>query len=211
MTQKKIRIKIGDKLNFGTKEKCEAKLNKLASNFVESRLNRFGLKRDEATFNDLMTGGKAALRYYRENLERELPVNSVVPYIAERAQDEVEEAIGELSRYISTYSAISGENLGSGTIRLKPEHVRYDESSGKVVLTDSGKEAVEDELCYFLTSQRQIDAYNLANKMVEDWKQLKEYTKGITWLHAIDDGRNGILRYDNIKGLEVLAENIVKL
>ena len=211
MTQKKIKIKIGDKLGFGTKEKCEAKLNKLASNFVESRLNRFGLKRDEATFNDLMTGGKAALRYYRENLERELPVNSVVPYIAERAQDEVEEAIGELSRYISTYSAISGENLGSGTLRPKPEHVRYDESSGKVVLTDSGKEAVEDELCYFLTSQRQIDAYNLANKMVEDWKQLEEYTKDITWLHAIDDGSNGILRYDNIKGLEVLAENIVKL
>lgn len=180
MKKQKIRMKVGAKPNFGTREKCKAKLDRLTSNFNESVLKRFALKRDEATFADLMRGGDEALRQYKEMLERELPVNSVIPFIADKAQKELREAIDELRLHLKSYQGICTGYLGSGDISLQADYVRYDEETEKVVLTEAGQEAVEEQLYYILTTQRQVDAYNLANKIVEDVKGFNKRIGGVS-------------------------------
>lgn len=162
---KKIRIEKKDgRFTKDTAEKC---LNTLNEVFASDKLAKFGLKRNAETFADLMNGGENAIKFYRALLEDNLAINSEVPVLAEEARKKVENLVAELRQYIDKLhsSGFAKGFTGSVSMVLTPERVRFDEESARVVLSDMGAEMLERLTCVYLTTEKQITAYNLAREI----------------------------------------------
>ena len=208
---KQFRIKVGEKMDFGTKQYCNDTLARMTEAFRGDVLKRFGLERNETTFNDLMSGGTESVARYRERLEAELPVNSVLTYIAEKAQAELDQALGELYRFIESLQKLQSGGKNFHSMYLAAEYVRFDDEAGRVVLTEKGQEALENETGYYLTSKKQLDCFNLASEIVKKYKKLSALVADCRPLKVIDDGLQGVIRIDTGGNAEVRVENIVRI
>lgn len=206
MSEKRIRIKVGSKLNFGTEEFCKRQLDNLSKVFQADKLSRYGLERNAETFDDLMSGGVEAIRQYRERLEMELPVNSVLPYIAEKAKRDVEEAVDELRYYINSVNKAKYFD-NPHAITLSNDYVRFDEKSNCVVLTDQGHEALDNEVGYYITNRVQLDIFNLANEVKKKYEELDRLIKENS---AVLNARD-VLEKDSMDKLNVVVEKIVQI
>lgn len=206
MNEKRIRIKVGSKLNFGTEDFCKRQLDNLSKMFQEDKLSRYGLERNAETFDDLMSGGAEAIRQYRERLEMELPVNSVLPYISEKAKRDVEEAVDELRYYIDSVNKAKSFN-NPHAMHLQNDYVRFDEESNCVVLTDLGREALENEVGYYITNRVQLDIFNLANEVKKKYEELDKLVRGHSAVLNVRD----VLKMDSKDTFNVVVKNIVNI
>ena len=94
---------------------------------------------------------------------------------------------------------------------LAAEYVRFDDEAGRVVLTEKGQEALENETGYYLTSKKQLDCFNLASEIVKKYKKLSALVADCRPLKVIDDGLQGVIRIDTGGNAEVRVENIVRI
>ncbi len=205
---KKIRVYLGEKLSFGERGQVESMMEKVTGYFCNGSLQRFGLKMDAETFDDLIRGGAAAKKSYRDLVSAQLPVKSEIPYIAEKAQRDVDEAVSELVSYISGFSKV-GE-CRAMSIMVYPDNFRFDEEMGKVVLTQKGIEAIENFEGYYMSNQRQVDVYKMAKKVVADIEALDEALKG-TWYSAISSSGGMCILRENCGKISIEKESIMAI
>ena len=188
------KIFIGKKQDFGTKAMCDTRLAKMTSAFSEEKLSRFGLKRDAATFDDLTRGGAASLEKYRKALEGELKVNSTIPFIAAKAKAELDEALEELKAFIREVTNFMPGCGNSADMDFNAEDIRLNEN-GKVVFTKVGHDKLDGLLNFYLTSQKQIDVWNLATDIKEKYERLNkmvaEYSNGRVRIENLIDFNMG--------------------
>ena len=207
VNKNKVRVFLGERPNkgFGARNQCEMALSKLTEAFNLDSLSRYGLKRDAETFDDLMRGGQAAKRAYRATVEKHYPVNSEIPYIVERAEKSVNEAVSELDGYIKSLRE-SGRLPINSHMSLGAESVCFDEKLGKVILSANGVEALENCEGYYMTSEKQVKVYSLANEIVGKIQSLDELLKGSRY-HALGTDGLCVLRY-NCNEVKIDIENV---
>lgn len=208
--EKEMRIFIGYKpwKGNGARNYCEIALKRLTEAFSQDSLARYGLVRDGETFDDLMRGGEAAKRKYRTALEKQLPVNSEIPFIAERAKESVSEAIQELDSFMLGVSR-AGRLPENCIMSMRPDYCCFDEEQGRVVFTAAGTEALEDVEGYYITNEKQKMVYDMAQEIVERVCALNTLLEG-TKCKAINSSGRDILRLAN-GGIEIVNENIVNV
>ena len=194
------KIFIGNRQDYGIKAKCETRLAKMTNAFSEECLSRYGLSRDADTFDDVIRGGDKSLEKYRMALESELNVNSAIPFIAQKARKERDEALEELKAYIREVSIC----MGGADIGFLPEDIRFDDEEGKVVLTDLGNDKLSDMTGYYLKSQSQVNVWNLATRIKEDYESLHRIVKecNVIW------GAGKVLDFKN-DGTATINKDIV--
>lgn len=184
------KIFIGNRQDYGIKAKCEARLAKMTNTFSDERLSRYGLSRDAETFDDFIRGGDKSLEKYQAALEAELNVNSGIPFIAQKARQELAEALGELKAYIREVTIC----MGGVDIGFLADDIRFDNEQGKVVLTDSGNDKLADLTGYYLTNQSQINVWNLATEIKEKYERLHGMVMGCSGKRL---GINMVLNFNN--------------
>ena len=202
-------IKIKRRESLSIKDSCEKCLNAMNEAFTSEKLARYGLKRDAGTFEDMMRDGANSIRDYRNALEKELPVNSELAFLSEGAKKRVDEAVGELKRYISNLRQKGIPSKTGLNIRmsLTSERVKFDEACGRIVLTDEGKDILDHLTNVYLTTKKQVVAYNLAIEIKEKINTLDSILKGSRLVTLRENSRFGIINY-SINGAELNAEQV---
>ena len=188
------KIFIGNRQDYGIKAKCETRLAKITNTFSEERLSRYGLSRDAETFDDFIRGGNKCLEKYRAALEAELNVNSGIPFIAQKARQELAEALDELKAFIrEVTNSMIATSYGGDMMGFEAEDICLNEE-GKAVLTDSGNEKLSDLTGYYLTNQSQINIWNLATEIKEKYERLHGVVMGCSGKRL---GINQVLSFNN--------------
>lgn len=209
--EKKVREFLSERTGngYGARNHCEMKMERLTDMFSEDALSRYGLKRNAAVFDDLFAGGQEAKKGYRAMVEKELPVNSKLPYIAEQAAASVEEAMQELESFIMRFRE-EGKTAPNCRLTLQPEYLRFDEEQGKVVWTQAGLEAIEEVEGYYMTNEKQLQVYELAKDIVKKVEALETVLQGSNCSAISDSMGRCILMLGNGK-LKINPENIVAI
>lgn len=208
--EEKIRLFIKKRMDFGAKKSCDNALNAMNEVFNSEALERFGLKRDAATFADIMLGGTKSISDYRKALEKELPTNSKLAFLAENAKRQVEEGVGELTDYITKLQRLGTSNVGAHAMALTSDCVMFDEECGRIVLTDTGKEELDNLINVYLTTKKQVEAYNLAIEIKEKINALDSMLKDSHLETFSVNSPMGVISYSP-KGAEVNAERLATL
>ncbi len=94
--------------------------------------------------------------------------------------------------------------MGGADIGFLPEDIRFDDEEGKVVLTDLGNDKLSDMTGYYLKSQRQVNVWNLATRIKEDYEILHRIVKecNVIW------GAGKVLDFKN-DGTATINKDIV--
>lgn len=190
---------VAKKMDFGTKAMCEARLKKISAAFQDERLQTFGLIRDAKTFDDFTRGGTKSIAQYRASLEAELNVNSKIPFLARKAQAELDEGIEELKTFIREVTNFMPCSQNSHDMGFNAEDIRLDEETGDVVFTKVGNDKLDSMLNIYLTKQKQVDIWNVATDIKEKVERLNK---------MLTENNNGIPCYFS-KVLRVADSGVV--
>lgn len=202
------KIFVAKRMDFGTKAFCESRLKKISTAFSEDGLSRFGLVRDAKTFDDFTRGGTKSIEQYRTSLEAELNVNSKIPFIARKAQAELEEGIEELKAFIREVTNFMPCSQSVHDMAFNAEDIRFDEETGDVVFTKVGHDKLDNLLNIYLTKQNQIDIWNIATDIKEKLERLNKMLSECN--NPIYSDYSKVLKMAN-DGVTVNAEVIANL